>query len=77
MTNKRTEVPQRIREADETRAEEVRAARASLVAEGLIRDSGRRRNGQIVWVITELGKQVAEQLAMSGATEFPEREQIK
>jgi hypothetical protein len=43
----------------------------SLAAEGLIRDSGRRRNGRIVWVITELGKQMAEQLAMLG--EFSRR----
>jgi hypothetical protein len=49
----------------------VRAAREELVAEGLLRDSGRRRNGRIVWVITELGKQMAEQLR--GDCRFPRR----
>jgi len=38
----------------------ARAAREWLVAKGWIRDSGCRRNGQIVWVITELGKQVMQ-----------------
>jgi hypothetical protein len=34
--------------------------REKLVAMGMLRDSGRRRNGQIVWEITELGKAYAE-----------------
>jgi chromosome segregation and condensation protein ScpB len=36
--------------------EEIETTIQSLVERGLVRDSGRRRNGQIVWVITELGK---------------------
>jgi hypothetical protein len=35
-----------------TLAEQAQEALASLAAEGLIYDSGRRRNGQIVWVCT-------------------------
>jgi hypothetical protein len=58
---------------DQTIRSKVRAAREELVAEGLLRDSGRRRNGQIVWVITELGKQVVEQLAMRDDCRFPRR----
>jgi hypothetical protein len=43
-------------------------AREELVAEGLLRDSGRRRSGQIVWEMTEKGKQLAaEQLAADKA----------
>jgi len=37
-------------------------AREELVAMGLLRDSGRRRGGEIVWEITELGKQAAESI---------------
>jgi hypothetical protein len=36
--------------------EEVLKACEELAAMGLIQDSGRRRNGQIVWVITPLGR---------------------
>jgi len=39
--------------------DEVRKAREELVEMGLIQDSGRRRNGQIVWVITPLGRLLA------------------
>lgn len=33
--------------------DEIKQALAALVEKGLIKDSGRRRNGQIVWVCTE------------------------
>jgi hypothetical protein len=33
-----------------------RRAREQLVEMGLVQDSGRRRNGQIVWEIMTLGK---------------------
>ena len=36
--------------------EEVRKACEELAEKGLIRDSGRRRNGQIVWVVAPLGR---------------------
>jgi hypothetical protein len=55
------------------RFRDIVKAREELVAQGLLRDSGRRRNGQIVWVLTELGKQMAEQLAMRGDCRFPRR----
>jgi hypothetical protein len=35
---------------------DILQARDELVAMGILRDSGRRRNGQIVWEITEAGK---------------------
>ena len=35
--------------------DEVRKACEELAEMGLIQDSGRRRNGQIVWVITPAG----------------------
>jgi hypothetical protein len=38
------------------------AARRELVAMGLVRDSGRRRDGMIVWELAPLGKEVAERL---------------
>jgi hypothetical protein len=34
--------------------DEVRKACEELAEMGLIRDSGRRRNGEIVWVVTPL-----------------------
>ena len=39
-----------------------RRAREQLVEIGLVQDSGRRRNGQIVWEIMTLGKVYAERL---------------
>jgi hypothetical protein len=36
--------------------EEIIDAREALVADGLIKDSGMRRNGQIVWVMTDKGR---------------------
>jgi hypothetical protein len=36
----------------------IEAAIEALAAKGLICDSGRRRNGQICWELTELGKQM-------------------
>ena len=40
--------------------DEVKEARDELVEMGLVRDSGRRRNGQIVWVLTPLGAEFAK-----------------
>jgi hypothetical protein len=40
--------------------------RSELVAEGYIRDSGRRRNGEIVWEITDKGIAAAEAIKASG-----------
>ena len=37
----------------------VREAFKELEAKGLIRDSGYRRDGQICWELTELGKQIS------------------
>jgi hypothetical protein len=39
--------------------DEVRKAREELVEMGLVQDSGRRQNGQIVWEITPLGRLLA------------------
>jgi hypothetical protein len=36
--------------------DEVRKACEELAERGLIQDSGRRRKGQIVWVVTPLGR---------------------
>jgi hypothetical protein len=36
--------------------DDVRKACVELAERGLIEDSGRRRNGQIVWVATPLGR---------------------
>jgi DNA-binding PadR family transcriptional regulator len=38
----------------------IKETREELVAKGFLRDSGRRRNGQIVWEITEAGKAYVE-----------------
>jgi hypothetical protein len=38
----------------------VRKACEDLAEMGLIKDSGRRRNGQIVWVATTLGRLLAD-----------------
>jgi hypothetical protein len=40
---------------------EIRKACEELAEMGLIEDSGRRRNGRIVWVITPMGKLLAEE----------------
>jgi hypothetical protein len=39
---------------------EIEEAIRDLVRLGLVKDSGQRRNGKIVWVLTELGKLVQE-----------------
>jgi hypothetical protein len=39
------------------------AARRELVEMGLLRDSGRRRDGMIVWELTPLGKEVSRRSA--------------
>jgi hypothetical protein len=38
-----------------TSKDDIAEALENLEAKGLIRDSGRRRDGEIVWVVTELG----------------------
>jgi hypothetical protein len=43
---------------DEDYRQKVGAAIDGLVRKGFLRDSGRRRHGQIVWVLTELGKRL-------------------
>jgi hypothetical protein len=43
-----------------TFVDEVRKACEELAEMGLIEDSGRRRNGQIVWVATPLGRRLAD-----------------
>jgi hypothetical protein len=40
--------------------DEVRKACEDLAEMGLIQDSGQRRNGQIVWVATPLGRFLAD-----------------
>ena len=40
--------------------DDILAVRKELAAKGLLRDSGRRRNRQLLWEITELGRQVLE-----------------
>ena len=40
--------------------DEVRKACEELAEIGLIKDSGRRRNGQIVWVATPFGRLLAD-----------------
>jgi hypothetical protein len=40
--------------------DEVRKACEELAEMGLIQDSGRRRNGQVVWVATPLGRLLAD-----------------
>jgi hypothetical protein len=40
-------------------ADEIQKVCEELAEIGLIHDSGRRRTGQVVWVITPLGKLVA------------------
>jgi hypothetical protein len=45
---------------------EVQQARADLVKMGLLADSGRRRDGHIVWQITPLGLRAAEALRAGG-----------
>jgi hypothetical protein len=40
--------------------DEVRKACEELAEMGLIQDSGRRRNGQIVWVATPLSRLLAD-----------------
>jgi hypothetical protein len=40
--------------------DQVRKACEELAEMGLIEDSGRRRNGQIVWVATPLGRVLAD-----------------
>jgi hypothetical protein len=42
------------------------AARRELVQMGLVRDSGKRRNGMIVWELTPLGKEAAEKDGQGG-----------
>jgi hypothetical protein len=42
---------------DGLRKKAVVKAREELTAEGLLRDTGRRKNGQIVWEPTERGRQ--------------------
>jgi hypothetical protein len=37
-------------------------AREALVEMGILRDSGRRRNGQILWELTELGKECGDEI---------------
>ena len=42
--------------------DEVKTIREELVEMGLLQDSGRRRNGQVVWVLSPLGRAYAERL---------------
>jgi hypothetical protein len=42
------------------RFRDIVKAREELVAQGMVRDSGRRRNGEIVWEITEKGVTAVE-----------------
>jgi hypothetical protein len=42
--------------------DEVKRIREELVEMGLVQDSGRRRNGQVVWVLSPLGGAYAERL---------------
>jgi hypothetical protein len=48
--------------------DDVVKAREELVRMGLLRDSGRRRNGEIVWEITDIGIVHAEAM-IEGADE--------
>jgi hypothetical protein len=43
--------------------DEVRKVREELTKMGLIKDSGRRKKGQIVWVLSPRGKRIAADLA--------------
>jgi hypothetical protein len=42
--------------------DEVKRAREEFVEMGLLQDSGRRREGQVVWVLTRLGRACVERL---------------
>jgi hypothetical protein len=46
---------------------EVKRTCEVLAEMGLIQDTGHRRNGQVVWVITPLGRAYAERLAEKAA----------
>jgi hypothetical protein len=41
---------------DDDGKSDIVKAREELVAMGILRDSGRRRDGQIVWELTEIGR---------------------
>ena len=41
---------------------EVKKAREELVEMGLVQDSGRRRDGHVVWEVSPLGKRYLEAL---------------
>jgi hypothetical protein len=43
---------------DKIDAKTVRKAIKQFVAEGLMRDSGRRKDGEVIWALTERGKMV-------------------
>lgn len=52
---------------------EVREARAALVAEGIVEDSGFKRDGQTVWRITQKGIRVGSYMLAQEIRDFLDR----